>query len=146
MRSLLMLVLSGVLFVGCRSDEADPSAEQISDEPIAEATPTFCEDEGELIIVEEQLGEGVEAAPENTVMINYEGRFENGEVFDSGESVQYPLSQFVPGFRDGIVGMKVGGRRQLTIPPMMGYGPDGGGPIPPCATLIFDVELLDIEH
>ena len=153
MRSLFLLALSLSLFAGCGSDEADPGAEPTSEVLVAEVAPTFCEDESELIIVEERLGDGVEAVRENVVMVNYEGRFEDGEVFDSGESVQFPLDQVVPGFREGIAGMKIGGRHQLTIPPTMGYGPDGSRDprtgevvIPPCATLIFDVELLDIEH
>ena len=153
MRSLFLLSLSFFLFAGCGNDEADPATEPASEEEIAEVPPTFCEDDGQVIIVEEQLGDGVEAAVENMVTINYEGRFEDGEVFDSGEGVQYPLSGFVPGFRDGVVGMKVGGRRELTIPGSQAYGPDGSRDprtgevvIPPCATLIFDVELLDIEH
>ncbi len=144
MRSLPLLVFSLLFFAGCGNGDADPAVAPTPDEPVAAATPTVCE-EGDLVILEEQLGDGPEAVRENTVTINYEGRFEDGEVFDSGEGVRYPLEQFVPGFRDGIVGMKVGGQRQLTIPPMLGYGPGGNGRIPPCATLIFDVELLGIE-
>ncbi len=143
MRFVFPLALSLVLFAGCGNDDADPAAAPAPDEQIAEAAPTYCED-GDLVIVEEQLGDGAEAVRENIVTINYEGRFENGEVFDAGAGVEHPVEGFVPGFRDGIVGMKVGGRRQLTIPPTLGYGPNGSGPIPPCATLVFDVELLAI--
>jgi len=153
MRSFFLLSLSLLLFAGCGNDEADSAAEPTSEEEIAEVAPTFCDDDGQVIVVEEQLGEGPEAVVENTVSVKYEGRFEDGQVFDAGEAMQYPLSGFVPGFRDGIVGMKVGGRRELTIPGSMAYGPDGSRDprtgevvIPPCATLIFDVELLDIEH
>ena len=148
MRCFSWLVLLSLVSAGCGAGDSNPESTRGSAE---DATPTFCDDAGDLVIVEEQVGDGEEAAPENIVLLNYEGRFENGEVFDRGDRVSYPLNAFIPGFRDGVSGMRVGGRRQLTIPPTMGYGPDGirdeqtgATVIPSCATLVFDVELLDI--
>jgi len=88
-----------------------------------------------------------------TVSVHYTGWLEDGTEFDSskgrGEPFGFPLGvQYViPGWDQGIVGMKVGGVRRLTIPPQLGYGERGaGGVIPPNATLTFEVELLDISE
>ena len=96
------------------------------------------------------VGTGATAAPGNTVKVHYSGFLTNGTKFDSsrdrGEPFSFPLGagQVIKGWDEGVPGMKVGGQRQLRIPPQLGYGAAGaGGAIPPNATLIFDVELLD---
>jgi len=96
-------------------------------------------------------GTGATAAPGNTVKVHYSGFLTTGEKFDSsrdrGEPFSFPLGagQVIKGWDEGVAGMKVGGQRQLRIPPDLGYGAAGaGGAIPPNATLIFDVELLDV--
>lgn len=82
----------------------------------------------------------------NIVIVDYEGRLESGSVFDEGMDVQFNLSEVIPGFRDGIVGMQVGGRREIVIPPNLAYGEAGiEGVIPSCETLTFDVTLLDVQ-
>src|SRR5581483_5511771 len=78
------------------------------------------------------VGEGAEAKPGDQVKVHYVGvEFESGEEFDAswnrGESIEFPLRGLIQGWQDGIPGMKVGGRRQLTIPPEEDYGPSGGG-------------------
>jgi FKBP-type peptidyl-prolyl cis-trans isomerase len=95
-------------------------------------------------------GTGATAAPGSTVKVHYTGFLTTGEKFDSsrdrGEPFSFPLGagQVIKGWDEGVAGMKVGGQRQLRIPPDLGYGAAGaGGAIPPNATLIFDVELLD---
>jgi FKBP-type peptidyl-prolyl cis-trans isomerase len=95
-------------------------------------------------------GVGATAVPGNTVSVHYTGWLTNGEKFDSSrdrnEPFSFPLGagQVIKGWDEGVAGMKVGGKRQLRIPPQLGYGAAGaGGAIPPNATLIFDVELLD---
>ena len=96
------------------------------------------------------VGSGATAVPGNVVKVHYSGFLTNGAKFDSsrdrGEPFSFPLGagQVIKGWDEGVAGMKVGGQRQLRIPPQLGYGAAGaGGAIPPNATLIFDVELLD---
>src|SRR6185437_15919708 len=78
------------------------------------------------------VGEGAQAAAGATVLVHYVGiDFESGEEFDAswnrGEPIEFPLRGLIQGWQEGIPGMKVGGRRQLTIPPEKAYGPAGGG-------------------
>ena len=98
------------------------------------------------------VGTGATAAPGNNVKVHYSGFLTTGEKFDSsrdrGEPFSFPLGagQVIKGWDEGVAGMKVGGQRQLRIPPALGYGAAGaGGAIPPNATLIFDVELLGVD-
>lgn len=91
----------------------------------------------------------------DTVSMNYTGRLENGTVFDSNVDPKFQhvqpfeftlgAGQVIAGWDKGIVGMKIGEKKTLTISPEDGYGARGQGPIPPNATLIFDVELLAIK-
>ena len=104
-----------------------------------------------LIIDELTLGTGATAKAGNMVVVHYTGWLTDGTKFDSSkdrnEPFQFPLGQryVISGWDEGVQGMKVGGVRKLTIPPEMGYGARGaGGVIPPNATLVFEVELLDI--
>jgi len=98
------------------------------------------------------VGTGATAAPGNNVKVHYSGFLTTGEKFDSsrdrGEPFSFPLGagQVIKGWDEGVAGMKVGGQRQLRIPPALGYGAAGaGGAIPPNATLTFDVELLGVD-
>ena len=86
----------------------------------------------ELVIEDIIVGDGAEAVPGANVEVHYVGvEYDTGEEFDSswnrGESIEFPLRGLIQGWQDGIPGMKVGGRRQLTIPPAQAYGPAGGG-------------------
>lgn len=105
----------------------------------------------ELIIEDTKIGTGNEVKSGDNISIHYTGTLEDGTKFDSSYNRGQPLEtqigvgQVIEGWDKGIVGMKVGGKRKLTIPYQMAYGEDGYGPIPPKATLIFEVELMDIK-
>jgi FKBP-type peptidyl-prolyl cis-trans isomerase len=97
-------------------------------------------------------GTGAAAANGKTVTIHYTGFLEDGKKFDSSVDRGRPFSfhmgegSVIKGWDDGIAGMKVGGKRQLKVPPAAAYGDQGkGGVVPPNATLIFDVQLVDVK-
>lgn len=105
----------------------------------------------ELLIQDTKQGLGKEAIRGTTVVVHYTGKLTNGKVFDSsvdrGEPFSFQLGQgqVIQGWERGIVGMKEGGKRKLTIPPKYGYGERAVGPIPANSTLVFDVELIKVK-
>ena len=104
----------------------------------------------ELVIEDIEVGSGAEATPGATVDVHYLGvGYDSGEEFDSswsrGQSIQFPLRGLIAGWQEGIPGMKVGGRRKLTIPPQLAYGPAGSGHPLGGQTLIFVIDLLDVK-
>jgi peptidylprolyl isomerase len=99
-----------------------------------------------------EVGDGPSPQAGQLVSVHYTGWLEDGTKFDSsldrGQPFSFPvgLGQVIPGWDEGVASMKVGGQRQLVIPPELAYGEQGaGGVIPPNATLIFEVELLDVQ-
>ena len=119
-----------------------------------------CQKNEEIIIMENGLviedvvvGDGTEAQDYNKVVVNYTGTLEDGSIFDSSlKPGRTPFTftlgagSVIKGWDLGVKGMKVGGKRKLTIPSDLGYGDNGAGNvIPPGATLIFEVELLEVE-
>ena len=105
-----------------------------------------------LKYTDEQIGTGAEAVTGKTAVVHYTGWLMDGTKFDSSLDRNQPFSfplgggQVIKGWDEGVVGMKVGGKRTLIIPPQLGYGARGaGGVIPPNATLKFDVQLLDVK-
>lgn len=101
----------------------------------------------ELVIEDVTVGDGSEAVPGGTVQVHYVGvEYDTGEEFDSswnrGEAISFPLRGLIQGWQDGIPGMRVGGRRKLTIPPELAYGPASGGHQLSGKTLIFVIDLL----
>ena len=95
------------------------------------------------------IGDGAKPAASDKVTVHYRGTLLNGEEFDSSYSRNQPtsfqLDQVIPGWTEGVALMPVGSKFMFFIPPGLAYGPNGGGPIGPNATLIFEVELLSID-
>jgi peptidylprolyl isomerase len=99
-----------------------------------------------------KVGDGAQPQAGQTVIVHYTGTLTDGTKFDSSRDRGQPFSfrlgtgEVIKGWDEGLSTMKVGGQRKLTIPPDLGYGSRGaGGVIPPNATLVFDVELLDVK-
>jgi peptidylprolyl isomerase len=105
----------------------------------------------QLVIKDLVVGTGQVAAASATVSVQYLGvNYDDGKEFDSSwargaQPTDFPLSGVIPGFSQGIVGMKVGGRRELVIPPDLGYGPQGQGPVGPNETLVFVIDLVAVK-
>ncbi len=108
--------------------------------------------DGELMIEDIIVGEGTEAVKHSIVTVNYTGWLEDGTKFDSSlnpgrEPFRFTVGagQVIQGWDQGVPGMKIGGKRKLTIPPSMGYGNRDMGVIPSNSVLIFEVDLLGVE-
>lgn len=108
--------------------------------------------ESGLYLRDLEVGGGATAQVGNEVVVHYTGWLPNGDEFDSSRGPGGPFSftlgagSVIDGWDEGVQGMQVGGRRTLVIPPALGYGPRGaGGVIPPNATLVFEVELLEVR-
>ena len=121
-------------------------------EPTATGSAKQVMEVDKLIILDEKVGTGAEAVAGKKVTVNYTGTLTDGTKFDSSYDHGTPFSfnlgagEVIAGWDQGVAGMKVGGKRKLTIPASLGYGATGaGGVIPPNATLIFEVELLKVE-
>ena len=105
-----------------------------------------------LIIEELVAGDGTEASSGQRVTVHYTGWLTSGRKFDSSKDRNSPFAfnlgagEVISGWDEGVAGMKIGGKRKLTLPPELGYGARGaGGVIPPNATLVFEVELLEVN-
>ena len=116
--------------------------------PLATAVPA---NNDKVEIKDLVVGKGQEAKPGDNVSVHYVGTLTDGKEFDQsrkrGQPFTFPLGQgrVIKGWDQGVVGMKVGGKRKLTIPPSLAYGDRGAGSIPPNSTLVFEVELLEIK-
>ena len=98
------------------------------------------------------VGTGTEAVGTSRVTVSYTGWLYDasktdgkGLQFDTSTNATFPLTNVIAGWQRGVVGMKVGGQRRLIIPPELAYGSSGSGPIPPNATLVFDIGLLGVQ-
>jgi len=148
---ILALSLSAILGLaaGCGGGEKSSGASSAAPMKVSGSPTTTASG---LQYWDNVVGTGATAIPGSTVKVHYSGFLTNGTKFDSsrdrGEPFSFPLGagQVIKGWDEGVAGMKVGGQRQLRIPPQLGYGPEGaGGSIPPNATLVFDVELLGVD-
>ena len=131
----------------CADPCSDPDEKAILEQAAAE--PGAIRTESGLIFLLTKPGPGPRPAADNRVQVHYAGRFPDGRVFDSsykrGHPSSFGLQDVIPGWREGLQLLEGGGKAKLTIPAHLAYGLAGKSPdIPPCATLIFDVELLGI--
>ena len=105
---------------------------------------------GTLVVEDLVVGTGATAVVGDTVTVNYVGTLTNGTKFDSSYDrgtpyvFQVGVGRVIAGWDQGVPGMKVGGKRRLTIPPSLGYGNQAAGSIPPNSTLVFDIDLVSI--
>jgi FKBP-type peptidyl-prolyl cis-trans isomerase len=150
---VILLALTAVFVLG---QSATKSATQKS-APSTNA-PTKVTGDGErnpsgLVYWDIRVGTGEAAKEGSRVRVHYTGWLTNGKKFDSSVDAGTPFDfrigdgEVIKGWEEGVAGMRVGGKRQLRIPPALGYGAEGtpGGPIPPNANLIFDVQLLGVQ-
>ena len=150
---LLLSLCAAVVVIGCQAETTPTNNTTQQGKPAMTAQIT------ELQKIDTQVGTGREAELGFNVTVHYTGWLydpaaegNKGKKFDSSVDRKEPFNfflgggQVIQGWDEGFAGMKIGGKRTLIIPPEMGYGARGaGGVIPPNATLIFDVELLDIK-
>lgn len=150
----LVLAVTVLLTAGIGSyvllTRSTPKAQKEETKPVVTtltATPSAT-----LKIEDLEKGSGREVKSGDAVVMHYSGTLENGEKFDSSYDRGQPFTtrigvgQVIKGWDEGVPGMKIGGKRRLTIPPDLAYGNRGAGnKIPPNSTLIFDVELIDIK-
>jgi len=127
-----------------------PAAPTAPEKPAVE--PAVQPDVTKLEITDLVVGTGAVAESGKSVTVHYRGTLTNGKEFDASRRHGRPFTfdlgarDVIRGWDEGVKGMKVGGKRKLVVPPDMGYGPDGAGDdIPPNATLVFEVELLDVK-
>ncbi len=148
----LAAIVAGVFYFGFYSKlqkqiitTNPPALEAGNQEHTMQNTPT------DLKIEDIKVGDGAEAKTGNTVSVNYMGTLVNGTKFDSsyerGTPFDFTLGQgqVIQGWDKGILGMKVGGKRKLTIPSELAYGSQSVGSIPANSTLVFEVELLGVK-
>jgi FKBP-type peptidyl-prolyl cis-trans isomerase len=152
-KSFSLTLLIGVLALGVFAyfifglNQKPSSADIVTNK----TSPTTMPEATKLKIEDTKIGDGKEVKSGDTIIINYKGTLTDGTKFDSsydrGEpfETQIGVGQVIKGWDLGVIGMKVGGKRKLIIPPSLGYGSQSAGSIPPNSTLIFEVELMGIK-
>ncbi len=151
--AVLTLTASGCV-KGCKKEEASmdaaaPTTESTATNPSnAQSSPAA---EPKVEMEDLVVGKGTEAVSGKTITVHYTGTLKDGTKFDSSVDRKEPFTfslgagQVIKGWDQGVAGMKVGGKRKLTIPPELGYGANTVGAIPANSTLIFEVELLEVK-
>ena len=98
-----------------------------------------------LIYRELRAGTGTSPLPNDTVNVSYHGTLVNGKEFDASNGIKFPLNRVIPCWTEGVQKMKIGGKSTLVCPSSLAYGDQGRPSIPGGATLIFDIELLEVK-
>jgi peptidylprolyl isomerase len=148
---ITLVLAAGLIALSARSQQQQSDQQSSKQQVSQEATSSMQQSTGKLEMTDTTVGNGPEVQPGATVTVHYTGTLEDGRKFDSsydrGEPATFSLDQVIRGWQEGLVGMKVGGKRHLVIPGDMAYGsnPPPGSIITPNATLVFDVELLEIK-
>jgi FKBP-type peptidyl-prolyl cis-trans isomerase FkpA len=174
MRYSFVLVLSAFLFVSCKPKTdvqtttdsttavTPPPAQSIQSTPMPTLPKLAAGKHGDttvtpsgLMIIDLKVGKGAMPKSGQTITVNYTGQLLDGKVFDSNVDPNFHhvepfataigVGKVIPGWDEGMLTMKVGGKRRLIIPSELAYGPGGQGDIPPNSPLIFDVELLKVQ-
>ncbi|HWC15277.1 MAG TPA: FKBP-type peptidyl-prolyl cis-trans isomerase [Actinomycetota bacterium] len=145
-----VVIFATLSFAACGDDDAGEATGADADAVDGCQTGTDQEVTEGLTYVELECGDGEEAATGDTVTVHYTGKLQDGTEFDSsvgGEPFTFILGNglVIQGWEQGVPGMRVGGTRELTIAPELGYGEAGYGPVPPDATLVFEIELLEVD-
>jgi FKBP-type peptidyl-prolyl cis-trans isomerase FkpA len=142
-----VFAVGALILGGCSKRVAEPA-----DDGFKPAVAVVDPGPAKLQVVDDLVGKGAEARPGDTVRVHYTGTLMNGTVFDSsrdrGKPFDFKLGEgaVIKGWDQGVIGMKVGGRRRLVIPESLGYGETGSPPnIPAKAGLRFDIELLELN-
>lgn len=147
----IIVVLAGVgLMYVSTTMQGSASPTPTPPQTTAQAQPNDAADLKRIKIVDETVGTGQAVKKGDTITVNYTGTLTNGKVFDTSIgkqpfTTQIGVGQVIRGWDLGLIGMKVGGKRKLTIPSDLGYGAQAQGAIPANSTLIFEVELLSIK-
>jgi FKBP-type peptidyl-prolyl cis-trans isomerase len=151
-KSVPCVLVAALLAAGSLSAQPGRIAKARQTEPTPLPTPQEVVTPSGLRYTDLQVGEGAEAAKGKTVEIHYTGWLEDKTKFDSSLDPSHPftfrigIDDVIQGWHQGIAGMKVGGRRRLVVPPELGYGKQGvARVVPPNATLIFEVELVNVR-
>jgi peptidylprolyl isomerase len=150
---ILLLLAVGIVIPACSQKETKNMTTELKPAAAQQNSPEqYIKSPSGLAYLEIKPGTGASPVAGKQVKVHYTGTLENGAKFDSSVDRGQPFSftigvgQVIPGWDEGVLSMKVGGKRKLVIPSQLGYGASGaGGVIPPNATLIFDVELLEVQ-